>query len=110
MEQEIWEKLQHHITPARRKRMEEVLSLRTKYLSLAIEDVYYPPNASALVRHADSMGLQEMHVIENESDFILRDHVARGSKNWLTMHRHREAPSQLGNRFNTEQAIQKIGA
>ena len=59
--------LNDFLTPERKERFLEVLAERTKYITVAIEDVFQMHNASAVIRSCDIFGLQEVHVIENRN-------------------------------------------
>lgn len=75
------------ITDARRQRMQEVLAARTAHLAVVFEDVYHPHNASAVLRTAECLGLQDVHVVENVKMFRPCRDIARGSARWLTITR-----------------------
>lgn len=84
----LLEHLQEFLTPARRKRLEEVLAQRTRYLTVVLEDVFQPHNQSAVLRTVDAVGIQDVHVIETQSALDVARDVAVGCDRWLTIHRH----------------------
>ena len=45
--------LARFVTEERRARMRAVLAERTRYLTVAVEDIYQPHNASAVLRTCD---------------------------------------------------------
>lgn len=55
---------------------------------MVLEDVVNDHNGAAVLRTADAMGLQEVHVIPNEAGFKASRKVAQGSQKWLEAHRH----------------------
>ena len=57
--------LQGFLTPQRRERFEEVLAQRTRMLRVVLEDVYQPHNQSAVLRTAEALGLQDVHLVES---------------------------------------------
>lgn len=75
------------ITPQRRQRMQDVLAARTAHLAVVFEDVYHPHNASAVLRTAECLGLQDVHVVESVKLFRPASDIARGSARWLTITR-----------------------
>jgi tRNA (guanosine-2'-O-)-methyltransferase len=83
----LWEYLTAHITPERRNRLEEVVSLRTRFLTVVVEDIYQAQNASAVLRTCECLGIQDVHIIENENEYQLNPLVVQGSANWLTLNR-----------------------
>lgn len=82
--------LSEFVTPERKRRMEEVLAERTRYLTVAVEDIYQPHNASAVLRTCDCFGVQDVHIIENRNEYRLNPGVELGTAQWLTLHRYRE--------------------
>lgn len=85
--------LKQFITPQRLTRMERVLSYRTRHISVVLEDIYQPHNASAVLRSCDAFGIQDVHVIQQNNAFIPNEDVALGSSKWLTLHHYHKQPS-----------------
>ncbi len=85
--------LERFITPERKQRFEDVLKRRTKFVTVAIEDVYQMHNTSAVVRSCEVFGVQEAHVIENRFGKRLDKNIAMGAQQWVDVHRHEDAPS-----------------
>ncbi len=63
---------------------------RTRWLTVALEDIYQPHNASAVLRSCECFGVQDVHIIENRNEYNLNPAVDRGASHWLTLHRYRE--------------------
>lgn len=82
----------------------EVIAWRTRYLTLVLEDLYHPHNASACLRSADSFGVQDVHIIENENAFHINPKIAVGASQWLTLHYHNQEYE------NTRNAIKALKA
>lgn len=68
----------------------EVAELRTRYLTVVVEDIYQPHNASAILRSCDGFGVQDVHIIENYNQFDASSRVTIGADQWLTLHQYRE--------------------
>lgn len=79
------------ITDEKKRKMEQVLKERTKHITLALEDIYQPQNASAVVRSCDCFGIQDLHVIENHNKYSVNPDVVLGSAKWVNIHRYNEA-------------------
>tara|TARA_B100000683_G_scaffold65540_1_gene64360 strand:+ start:7850 stop:8527 length:678 start_codon:yes stop_codon:yes gene_type:complete len=90
------------VTEDRWNRFQKVLMERTRYITIVLENIYQPLNASAVLRSADCFGIQDVHVIENNNDFIPDREVAMGSSRWLNIRRYNEEEN------NTIQCIQKL--
>lgn len=82
--------LRDFVSDRRRQRMEEVLDERTRWLTVALEDIYQPHNASAVLRSCECFGVQDVHIIENRNEYNLNPAVDRGASHWLTLHRYRQ--------------------
>ena len=72
-------------------RMDKVLDLRTRYLTVVIENLYHPHNASAVLRSSECFGIQDIHIIENENKFKPNTGVTRDCHKWLTLNRYAES-------------------
>lgn len=68
--------------------MNRVASMRTRYLTVVLEDIYQPHNASAVLRTCDCLGIQDIHIIENKNRYTLNPDVELGSAQWLNLVKH----------------------
>jgi len=68
--------------------MDRILNDRTRYITVALENIYQPHNASAVLRSCDCFGVQDVHIIENSYQYELNPHVSLGAAQWLNLHRH----------------------
>ncbi|MDD3875624.1 MAG: RNA methyltransferase [Bacteroidales bacterium] len=91
--------LKEFITHERNTRFEDIIKERTKYLTIVLEDIYQPHNASAVLRSCDCYGIQDVHIIENNNVYDVNPQVALGSSNWLHLHKYK------GKDFNTPDCI-----
>lgn len=88
-ERDILEYLQSFLTRERQERFDQVLALRTQMLTVVLEDVYQPHNQSAVLRTAEALGLQDVHLIESTNRWRIDPQISMGSDRWLSVHRHR---------------------
>ncbi|MDR1848367.1 MAG: RNA methyltransferase [Bacteroidales bacterium] len=71
---------------------EKIIEQRTKHQTIVIENIYQSHNASAVLRTADCLGIQDIHVIENNNQYEINPDVALGSSKWIDLYRYnREA-------------------
>ena len=77
--------LEGFITPRRISRMKKVLEQRTRYIVCVLEDLYDPRNGSAVLRHCDALGIQEIHAIEKKNQFRTDRQVDMGTAQWLDL-------------------------
>lgn len=75
--------LSEFVTENRLQRFEEVLGQRTRYVTLVLEDIFQSHNISAVLRSCECFGVQDVHIIENENEFLVNDEIALGSSKWL---------------------------
>lgn len=71
--------------------MERVLDNRTRYITVGLDDIYQPHNASAVLRTCDCFGIQDVHIIENRNTYSVNPDVALGSSQWLEFIRHNQS-------------------
>lgn len=78
------------VTQERAERFMEVVAQRTRHITVVLEDIYQPHNASAVIRSCDCFGIQDVHVIENRNKYRINPQVALGSTNWVDIHQYAE--------------------
>ena len=89
--------LEGFITEERKDRFLQVLANRTRYLTVALEDVYQLHNASAVIRSCDVFGVQEAHLIEGRFGNRLDKNIAMGAQQWVDIHRHPDSRACIEN-------------
>ncbi|OQX29127.1 MAG: hypothetical protein B0D92_05265 [Spirochaeta sp. LUC14_002_19_P3] len=82
-DKELQTYLESFLTPHRIQRLKEVLAQRTRYIICVLEDLYDPRNGSAVIRHCDALGIQEIHAIEHKNRFRTDHQVDMGTAQWL---------------------------
>ncbi len=94
--------LEQFITEQRRETMMRVLDQRTRFVTVVLEDIYQPHNASAVLRTCDCFGVQDVHIIENRNRYRINPDVELGTAQWLTLHRYNRRDN------NTPEAIAEL--
>lgn len=84
----LYEFLCNFATEKRRLKFEEIALNRTRFITVVLEDIFQPHNASAVLRTCDCFGVQDVHIIENKNKYHINPDVALGSSNWLTLHKY----------------------
>ncbi|MFP4565668.1 MAG: TrmH family RNA methyltransferase, partial [Spirochaetaceae bacterium] len=74
----------------------------TRYITVALEDIYQPHNASAVLRTCDGLGVQDVHIIENRNTYRVNPEVALGSSQWLSLIKYNSGA------HNTAEAIHSL--
>jgi tRNA (guanosine-2'-O-)-methyltransferase len=85
MKTNLIEYLSQFITENKKQLIGKILQDRTRYLTVAIEDIYQPHNASAVVRTCDCFGIQDLHIIENRNKYTVNPDVTLGSSKWVNI-------------------------
>ncbi|MDR2813331.1 MAG: RNA methyltransferase [Prevotellaceae bacterium] len=75
-------------TEARVEQLQRVLADRTRYVTICLEDVFQPQNASAALRSCDAFGVQDVHIVEQRNQFTPYRDITMGSDKWLTLHKY----------------------
>ena len=102
MEPGLIQFLSGFVTPERLALFNKILSFRTNYITVVLEDIFQTQNASAVLRSADCFGIQNVHAIENRNEFLVNADVVRGASNWVSVNRYNKGS------MNTIDAIRKL--
>ncbi len=78
------------ITEHKLNLFDKIIANRTRYITVVLEDIYQPHNASAVLRTCDCFGIQDVHIIENRNRYNVNPDVALGSSKWLNMYKYNE--------------------
>lgn len=87
--------LEEFMLPERAATMRRVVADRTRYMTVCAENTFHPQNASALVRHCEAFGVQELHAIEFLCGFQANTHIVRGTDKWVDIFRHENTPDTI---------------
>jgi tRNA (guanosine-2'-O-)-methyltransferase len=68
--------------------MQAVLENRTRYITVVMEDIFQPHNASAALRSCDVFGIQDVHLVEAKYNFKPISTIAMGSAKWVDTYKH----------------------
>lgn len=83
------------VTEERLSRFDAVLSRRTRYITVVLEDIYQQHNASAVLRTCDCFGIQDVHIVEKRNRFNVNDEIALGASKWLSLHVYGQPEDQM---------------
>jgi tRNA (guanosine-2'-O-)-methyltransferase len=104
-EKKIADHFSQYITDHKKQFIEKVLSERTRHITLVLEDIYQSQNASAVVRTCECLGLQDIHIIEEDSKYEVNKRVLKGANKWIDLYRHK-----MKGFNNTEICFRKLRA
>lgn len=100
---ELVQFLRDFITDDRWQTINEVLGKRTRHLTVVLEDIYQPHNASAVLRSCDCFGIQDVHVIENRNKFAPNKGITIGADKWISLYTYNKQGEN-----NTERCYQQL--
>jgi len=76
------------LTDNRRERIAEVVAERTYHICTVLDGIYDRGNTSAVIRTAEALGYQSMHVVESQEHFKEANRVTQGTDKWLDIERY----------------------
>lgn len=95
------EYLSQYISDNKRELFESRIPYRTRHITVALENIFQPHNASAVLRTCDCFGVQDVHIIENSNEYNVNPDVALGASKWLDLHRYSEQENNTVHCINT---------
>lgn len=78
------------ITPNKQEKISQNVVQRTRYITVVLEDIFQPHNASAILRSVECQGLQDLYLIEHRNSFNPNGGIAKGSSYWLDLYRYKK--------------------
>ncbi len=96
------EYLSGFVTEQRLDKIRRVLAQRHRYITVMLEDIYQPHNASAVLRSCDAFGIQDVHIVENRNRYRINPDVELGTAQWLSITRYNAGE------HNTAEAVRAL--
>ncbi len=87
--------LSQFMLPVREETLRRTLARRTRYVTVCTENMFHPQNASALVRHCEAFGVQDIHAVEDLCRFSPTVRIVRGTDKWIDIRKHRTTADAL---------------
>jgi tRNA (guanosine-2'-O-)-methyltransferase len=82
----VLEEFYELITPNKITLFDRIAAERTRYVTIALENIYQEHNASAVLRTCDCFGIQDLNVIEKDNQYQIQRDIALGSGRWVDIH------------------------
>lgn len=83
--------LREFMTDERFAVLTRAVGQRTRYMTVCLESIFHPQNASAVIRSCEAFGIQDVHAVEVLTGFKPNLHIVRGTDKWVDIHRYRSA-------------------
>jgi tRNA (guanosine-2'-O-)-methyltransferase len=84
------------LTPRRRRRVLDVVLQRLSSVTVVLENLSDVHNASAVLRTAEGLGLDAIHVVEQPNKWEKNNSIAKGSQRWIEVVKHQGLARCLG--------------
>jgi len=85
MNEKLIEHLSQFVTSRRLQLFNALLGLRTRYITVVLEDIFQAHNASAVLRSCECFGIQDVHIIENNNEYRINPEITLGSQKWINL-------------------------
>lgn len=99
---DLLEYLYNFLSENKMNLFDKIIADRTRHVTVALENIFQPQNASAVLRTADVFGIQDVHVIENDNEYNVNPRVVHGASKWINLHKYSEKDN------NTLDCINKL--
>ena len=76
------------LTEERKEVLSRTLDQRTHYMRIMTENMFHPQNASAIMRHCEAFGIQQIHTVEDRCRFDPSVNIVRGTQKWVDVEHH----------------------
>lgn len=84
-----------YVTQHKQDLISKVLHNRTRFLTVVLEDIFKPHNASAVIRTCECLGIQDLHVVEKVNQYTPNPYVTKGATKWVSIFQYEEPVSCL---------------
>jgi tRNA (guanosine-2'-O-)-methyltransferase len=93
--EERLEYMSQFLTDERREVLRRTLDQRTHYMRILTENMFHPQNASAIMRHCEAFGIQQIHTVEDRCKFDPSVNIVRGTQKWVDVEHHETTAEAL---------------
>ena len=93
--QERLDYMNEFITEERKEVLLRTVSQRTHYMRIMTENMFHPQNASAIMRHCEAFGIQQIHTVEDRCKFDPSVNIVRGTHKWVDVEHHENTAEAL---------------
>ena len=83
------------LTEERKLTLRRTVEQRTHYMRIMTENMFHPQNASAIMRHCEAFGIQQIHCVEDRCKFDPSVNIVRGTQKWVDVEHHETTAEAL---------------
>ena len=73
------------VTPERFEKIQQLVTQRTRLVTVALEEPHKTQNTGAIVRSCDAFGIQDIHAITGRNQLAVKNAIASGATQWLSV-------------------------
>jgi len=88
IQKQLLQYLLQFVSDNKKNLFNQVIAERTNYVTIVLEDIFQPQNASAVLRSCDVFGVQNVHIIENKNKYNVNPRVVHGASKWINIHKY----------------------
>lgn len=100
LNRELINMLEEFVTPNKVDIINQVLSHRTRHVTVVLEDIYHAQNASAVMRTCDCFGVQDLYITQRLHDYEVNPNVVRGASKWVNQYKFEREESSTEKCFH----------
>lgn len=89
------------VTEQKVELFKNTIQKRTKHVTVVLENIFQPHNSNAVMRTCDCFGIQDIHVIENDNEYVLNEEIALGASQWIDLYKYNKAENNTVECINT---------
>ncbi len=104
--QKAIEYLKEFVSEERYNRISDIVRKRTRHFTIVVENLFQSHNMSAILRTAECLGIQDVHMIENDFEYEISKQVSLGAQKWLSIYHYNNLEN---NTASCLQALKKKG-
>lgn len=101
MKKKTTEQLINHfstfVTPERFEKIKQLVTQRTRLVTIALEEPHKTQNTGAIVRSCDAFGVQDMHAITGRNQLAVKNAIASGATKWLSVYQYQTSAQCMQN-------------
>lgn len=94
LRENLLQELEKLVSPNKKALIDDVLLKRSRYLTVVLENIQKPHNASAVLRTVECLGLQEFYLISGGNDASklheVNPGVVKGAIKWIDVYRYQQ--------------------
>lgn len=90
IDEKVLEAFYNIISDSKQEMYDRIAGDRTAYIAVVMENIRKDHNASAVIRTCDCFGIQNLHTIEKDVEYVVQREISKGASNWIDLHSHSE--------------------